>query len=102
ASEEATAETRVPMASRTRTIIRSRPLPYMSPRRPMIGVVTDALSRKAVRTQPTELSEVWSDSWICGRAGTTRDWRRAYAIPPSERTARIMRALELCLAVTIG
>jgi hypothetical protein len=49
----------------------------MSPRRPTIGVVTDALSRKAVSTHPTALSDVGSDSWICGRAGTTRDWSNA-------------------------
>ena len=39
----------------------------------MIGVVTEALSRNAVSTQPTALSEVCSESWICGRAGTTSD-----------------------------
>ena len=77
-------------------------MPYMSPSRPTIGVVTEALSRKAVSTQPTALSEVWSESWICGSAGTTSDCRRAYAIPPSDRTARITRALEPCLAITIG
>jgi hypothetical protein len=32
--------------------------PYMSPRRPRIGVATEALSRKPVSIQPTVLSDV--------------------------------------------
>ena len=43
----------------------------------MIGVATEALSRNAVNIQPTALSDVWSEPWICGRAGTTNDWRSA-------------------------
>ena len=39
----------------------------------MIGVATEALSRYAVSTQPTALSEVCSELWISGRAGTTSD-----------------------------
>jgi hypothetical protein len=76
-SEEATAAISVPKASRTSTMISNRSLPYMSPRRPMIGVVTEALSRNAVSTQPTALSVVFRESWIWGRAGTTRDCSRA-------------------------
>ena len=73
ASDDATAEISVPAARRTSTISRSRSLPYMSPSRPTIGVVTEALSRKAVSTQPTDPSDVPSASWICGSAGTTSD-----------------------------
>ncbi len=97
-SDEAIAETKVPIPSRASTIRSSRSLPYMSPSRPMMGVVTEALKRKAVRTQPTELSLVCRDSWICGSAGTTSDCSSAYAIPPSERTARIVRGLGFCVA----
>jgi hypothetical protein len=43
----------------------------------MIGVATDALSKNAVSTQPTALSEVWRERWISGRAGTTSDCRSA-------------------------
>ena len=101
ASDEATAEIKVPTPSRMSTTSSRRSLPYMSPRRPTIGVVTEALSRNAVSTQPTEPSDVCRESWICGRAGTTRDWRRAYAIPPSDSTARITRALDFSLVTTI-
>jgi hypothetical protein len=61
----------------------------------MIGVATEALSRNAVSTQPTALSDVWRECWICGSAGTTSDCRSAYAIPPRERTARMVRGLGL-------
>jgi len=43
----------------------------------VIGVATEALNRYAVSTQPTELSDVWRELWICGRAGTTNDCRSA-------------------------
>jgi hypothetical protein len=45
----------------------------MSPSLPMIGVVIDALRRKAVSIQPTALSEAWKDCWNSARAGTTSD-----------------------------
>ena len=76
-SEEAIAEISVPNASISSTIISRRSLPYMSPSRPMIGVATEALSRYAVSTQPTALSDVWRELWISGRAGTTSDCRSA-------------------------
>src|SRR5918911_119474 len=66
----------------------------MSPRRPTIGVATEALRRNAVSTQPMALSEVWSDFCISGRAGTTSDWSKAYEMPPSERTVRMIREEE--------
>jgi hypothetical protein len=68
----------------------------------MIGVATDALSRNAVNTQPTALSDVWSDPWIWGRAGTTSDCRSAYEMPPTERTARMIRGLGLAARWKIG
>ena len=71
--EEAIAEIRVPNASISSTIISRRSFPYMSPSRPMIGVVTEALSRYAVSTQPTAPSEVWRELWISGSAGKTND-----------------------------
>jgi hypothetical protein len=43
--EVATADSSVPKQSSTSVITSTRSLPYMSPRRPMIGVPTDALSR---------------------------------------------------------
>ncbi len=72
-SEEAIAEMNVPNASSISTIISRRSFPYMSPSRPMIGVVTEALSRYAVSTQPTAPSDVWRELWISGRAGRTSD-----------------------------
>ena len=75
--EDAIAEISVPNASISSTIISRRSFPYMSPRRPMIGVATDALRRNAVSTQPTALSDVWRELWICGSAGTTSDCRSA-------------------------
>ena len=44
-SEVASAETSVPAASATSTQKSTRSLPWMSPRRPISGVATDALSR---------------------------------------------------------
>jgi len=71
--EVAIADISVPSASISSTMIRRRSFPYMSPSRPMIGVATEALSRNAVSTQPTALSDVWREPWICSRAGTTND-----------------------------
>ncbi len=71
------AETRVPAARRTSTIISSRSLPYMSPSRPIRGVAIEALRRYAVSTQLTEFSEVCRACWISGRAGATSDCSRA-------------------------
>jgi hypothetical protein len=48
-----------------------------------------------VSTHATALSEVWSEFWISGRAGTTSDCRSAYEIPPRERTLRMIRGLGL-------
>jgi hypothetical protein len=59
----------------------------------MIGVATEALRRYAVSTQPTALSVVFRDCWICGSAGTTSDCRSAYEMPPRESTVRMMRGL---------
>jgi hypothetical protein len=67
----------------------------------MIGVATEALNRYAVSTQPTELSDVWRELWICGRAGITKDCRSAYEMPPRERTARMIRGLGLAARCTI-
>jgi hypothetical protein len=68
----------------------------------MIGVATDALRRNAVSTQPTALSDVWREAWICGSAGTTSDCRSAYAMPPRERTASTVRGLGLAARFKIA
>ena len=72
-SDVASAETTVARQSTTSTITSSRSLPYMSPSRPISGVAIDALSRYAVSTQLTELTEVCSSRWKSGIAGATSD-----------------------------
>ena len=89
ASVVESAETSVPAASNTSTIIRSRSLPYMSPSRPMSGVAMDALRRYAVSTQLTEFSEVCSACWISGRAGATSDCSSAYEMPAIASRAKV-------------
>jgi hypothetical protein len=69
----ATAEITVAPQSRTRMTTSRRSLPYMSPRRPISGVAIDALSRYAVSTQLTPLTEVRSACWMSGSAGATSD-----------------------------
>ncbi len=48
-------------------------LPYMSPRRPITEVPTDADSRNAVSSQVAPVSEVWSSRWKVGSAGMTAE-----------------------------
>jgi hypothetical protein len=73
ASEAASAETIVATHNSTSTTTSRRSLPYMSPRRPISGVATDALSRYAVSTQLAELTDVWRACWMSGSAGATSD-----------------------------
>ena len=87
--DEASAETSVPRARMTRMISRTRSLPYMSPRRPMIGVATDALRRYAVSIQLTAVSDVCSDRRMSGSAGSTSDCIKAYDIPAATSTANV-------------
>jgi hypothetical protein len=86
---DASAETSVPTDRSKRTIISNRSLPYMSPRRPISGVATEALRRYAVKIQLTEFSEVCSACWMSGSAGATSDCSSAYEMPPSARTAKV-------------
>ena len=88
-SDVATADTTVPIHSSTSTMTRSRSLPCMSPRRPINGVAIDALSRYAVSTQLTELTDVWRACWISGSAGATSDCSNAYAIPDAASSANV-------------
>ena len=74
ASDEAIADTTVPTANTVIRITSTRFLPYMSPSRPPIGVMTDALSRNAVSTQLPLPGEMCSDCSISGNAGSTSDW----------------------------
>ena len=89
ASVVESAETSVPAASSTSTIISRRSLPYMSPSRPMSGVAIDALRRYAVSTQLTEFSDVCSACWISGSAGATSDCSSAYEMPAIARSANV-------------
>ena len=77
-SEVASAETIVATQSSMSTTTSSRSLPCMSPSRPISGVAIDALSRYAVSTQLTELTDVCSECWMSGSAGATSDWSSAY------------------------
>ena len=70
---EATAEISVPRPSVSRTIMSSRSLPYMSPRRPMIDVPTEAESRYPVSSQAAPVSVAWRSCWIVGSAGITAE-----------------------------
>ncbi len=63
----------------------NRSLPYWSPSRPRIGVVTAAASRNPVSTQVTQAVVVSRSSWIAGRAGKTIVCWNANAIPASVR-----------------
>ena len=85
------AATTVPMVRVVSTAMRTRRLPTMSPRRPRIGVRTDADSRYAVMTQLVSAVEVPSSRLMVGSAGTTIDWSTAKARPPSVRysTSRV-------------
>ena len=83
----ASAATNVPPQTPARTTTRVRFLPNMSPRRPAIGVATDAASRYAVKIHVTPEGVVSRSFCRVGSAGTTSDWSKAYAPPPTARTA---------------
>ena len=63
----------VPAASTTSTATSIRFFPYMSPRRPAIGVITDALRRYALRIHAAPANVVWRSCWIVSSAGATSD-----------------------------
>ncbi len=69
----ATAASRDPAASRARVITRARRRPIMSPKRPMIGVAIEALSRYAVTSQATELPDESRPSLMVESTGITSD-----------------------------
>ena len=81
----ASAASAVPIASTARTPISTLRLPIMSPRRPRIGVSTDAESRYAVRIQLMSPVDTRRSRAIVPMAGATRDCSTAKARPPSER-----------------
>jgi hypothetical protein len=66
-----------------------RSLPNMSPRRPTIGVATDAVSRKAVKTNDTPVVDVPSSFWIAGSAGATIVCCSAIESAAMSRTASV-------------
>jgi hypothetical protein len=66
-------------------------LPIMSPRRPRIGVATEADSRYAVNTQVTAAWLVCRLAWIVGSTGRTRDWSSANASTATKITANVAR-----------
>jgi hypothetical protein len=90
ASDPASAEISVPAASAASAITSRRFLPNMSPRRPQIGVATDALRRNAVRIQLASVVEVCRSSWMSRKAGATRDCCMATAMLPSASTANVI------------
>ena len=68
-----TAASSVPKLSTSSVHSSSRSLPYMSPRRPMIAVPTEAESRKPVSSQVTPVSLACRSCWNDGRAGITAE-----------------------------
>lgn len=66
------AESAVPAQSAASAASSTRRLPYMSPRRPRIGVATDALIRKATSTQLAWPVETPIALEISGIAGIVR------------------------------
>jgi AcrR family transcriptional regulator len=89
AALDAIAETTVPTAMMPIETRSRRSLPYMSPRRPKIGVHTDALIRYEVSSHVAVVSETLSCFWISGSAGATSDCSSAKAIPAVASTARV-------------
>ena len=71
--ELATPASAVPAASTTSTTTMTSFLPYMSPRRPAIGVTTEADSRYALRIQAAPVVVVFRSCWIASSAGATSD-----------------------------
>ena len=63
------AQTSDPRAKMIRVMTSIRSLPNMSPSRPMIGVATEAASRKAVSANVTSVVVVSRSFWISGIAG---------------------------------
>ena len=81
-----------PSRNTPRVIIISRFLPYWSPRRPTIGVLTAPLSRYAVTVQVTQVALVPSSRWRSGRAGIRKVCISAYAPAAVIRPARVRRS----------
>lgn len=87
----ASAASRHPSSTATRTATRVRFLPIRSPTRPRIGVKTEADSRYAVITQVAVDWEVSSACWTVGRAGAISDWSMENTPAPVARTAKVRR-----------
>ena len=79
----------VPSARTTSTVTSARFLPNMSPRRPAIGVTTEALSRYAVRIHAAPVVVVSRSCWIVSSAGATSDWSSAYATAAIASSANV-------------
>ncbi len=88
-SEWPNAAIRLPRPKTTRAKRSMRSLPYMSPKRPTIGVVIEEAIRKAVSSQVTFAAVVCRSRWICGSAGTIIVCASVYASAPSARTKRV-------------
>ena len=79
----------VPTVSTNSIKTSTRFLPNMSPSRPAIGVITDALIRYALRIHAAPAVVVFRSCWIVSSAGATIDCISAYAIAPSARSAKV-------------
>lgn len=100
--EGASAASRQPSVTVTRTATRVRFLPTRSPTRPRIGVKTDADSRYAVITQVTVDCEVCIACWTVGRAGAINDWSMENTPAPVARTAKVRRVDFLGMEKPLG
>lgn len=87
----ASAASRQPSVSATRTATRVRFLPMRSPTRPRIGVKMEAESRYAVITQVAVDWEVCRACCTVGRAGAISDWSIENTPAPVARTAKVRR-----------
>ena len=85
----ATAASSDPTASATSVPTKTFFLPAMSPTRPRIGVMIDADSRYAVRTQVTVLCVVCSSFCTVVSTGITSDCSIANAPTPRASTAKV-------------
>ncbi len=75
--------------STTRLAMRTRRLPYMSPRRPEMGVTTAAARSVAVITHDASEAEASSSRGSRGMIGTTSVCMSDTTMPPSAITAVI-------------
>ena len=79
----------VPAARTTSTATSIRFLPSMSPSRPAIGVITDALRRYALRIHAAPAVVVCRSCWIVSSAGATNDCSRENATAETASSAKV-------------